>query len=203
MLIRKLFTGQSKTMGTSGTTSTVVEVAAAWRWRRSKLILINRTAITILFALALLANSVLAEAIWDRCEPCSCRWIGGKKAAECLNKSLSSIPRNLSSDLQVVDLSFNTISEIRNNEFIDANLQHMHKLFMRNCKLELLNRDALSGLSILIELDLSQNLLTKLQVGLFSQLEKLRTLVLNKNEIERLDDHLFDNLRYGLDEKFG
>lgn len=154
----------------------------------------------ILAAMCILMMStgrVDCEADWGQtCGTCSCKWVSGKKTADCRNASLSSVPTELSSEMQVLDLSQNNIPEIRREEFSDANLQNVHKLFMRNCTLQDVHRDALRGLMILIELDLSNNLIRTLPVGVFSGLVKLRTILLNNNQIEVLEDRLFENLNY-------
>lgn len=131
-----------------------------------------------------------------RCGPCRCKWNSGKKTADCKNASLNRVPIDMSTELQVLDLSSNPIPEIQNSEFAAADLRNLHKLFMRNCTLKSMTRDSLKGLEILIELDLSYNLIKSLPRGAFGNLVKLRALMLNNNRIERLDDGLFRNLKF-------
>lgn len=172
------------------------------QWRRFPSLLVNvdnnnnkLPRLVLLFTVLLsLVLSTAAQSMWENCEPCSCKWIGGKKAAECMGKNLSKVPQHLSNDLQTIDLSQNEIPELRKSEFIDANLQNVHKLFMRNCTLQYVHRDALHGLNILIELDMSYNNLRELPVGLFHQMVKLRKLLLNHNQIEVIEDGLFKDL---------
>ncbi|XP_067640613.1 uncharacterized protein kek5 [Eurosta solidaginis] len=130
------------------------------------------------------------------CSMCHCNWNSGKKTADCRARSLTAIPNDLSNEMQVVDFSNNIIPELRREEFADANLPNLHKIFLRNCTIQELNRDALKGLTILIELDMSHNFIRKLHVGTFSGLEKLRNLVMNYNEIEVLDNYLFVDLPF-------
>ncbi|XP_055913782.1 uncharacterized protein LOC129947296 [Eupeodes corollae] len=130
------------------------------------------------------------------CGDCKCKWNSGKKTADCKNLSISSVPENLSSELQVLDLSLNKISYLEENAFLTADLQNLHKLFVRNCSLENLDPLALRSLEILIELDLSNNLLRRLQANIFGSLVKVRALVLNGNLLEVLDDGIFQNLKY-------
>ncbi|GAB0089832.1 Leucine-rich repeat [Sergentomyia squamirostris] len=147
--------------------------------------------------IVLTSQGVYSEADWGQtCGTCSCKWVSGKKTADCRNASLTAVPTELSSELQVLDLSQNTIPEVRREEFSDASLQNVHKLFMRNCTLQDVHRDALKGLMILIELDFSNNLIRTLPVGVFSGLIKLRTILLNNNQIEVLEDRLFENLNF-------
>lgn len=146
---------------------------------------------------ALIIQQTIADTDWmQSCGKCRCKWNSGKKYADCRNVSYHEIPDNLSSDMQVLDFSFNTIAELRRDDFIKSNLENLHKLYLKNCTLEAIDKNALHGLAILIELDLSNNFLVELQPGTFSDLVKLRTLLLNNNEIKVLEDRIFENLKF-------
>lgn len=148
--------------------------------------------------LCLLSNCSTTTAQTDhnsqQCAPCSCIWSSGKKLADCQNKMYDKVPTHLTSEMQVLDLSHNRIAEFRREEFRDAHLENLHKIFARNCSIEVLHESSLSGLAILIELDLSQNFIKILKPRLFENLSKLRVLILNNNQIEDLPDGLFNNL---------
>lgn len=154
----------------------------------------------ILFILLnlLLSGTVLTiEDDWtSSCNRCKCQWTSTKKKADCENTSQKTIPKDLSTEVQVLDLSYNSIAEIQRNEFIDARLTNLQKLFVKNCTLQEINRDAFNGLEILIELDLSMNSLQVIHSGTFNYLLKIRTIKLQDNEIEKLDDRTFLNLVY-------
>lgn len=153
--------------------------------------------VVLLLDAATSSNVVRAEAGWDtNCGVCSCKWISGKKTASCRNMSFTVIPTEVSSEMQVIDLSNNQIAELRSREFVDAHLDNLHKIYLKNCTLLEINKDALSGLRVLIELDLSNNQLKTLHPGTFKGLEKLRSLLINNNELERLEDYLFENLKF-------
>lgn len=142
-------------------------------------------------------HAAYAESDWiQKCGLCHCKWNSGKKTADCKNTSLTVIPTEMSTELQVIDLSYNQIAELRREEFAEANLENLHKIFMKNCTLQEINREALKGLQVLIELDFSYNQLRVLHPGTFTGLIKLRTLILNNNEIEALEDFLFENLTF-------
>lgn len=159
--------------------------------------LFAKALLCILMCLLLLPSTGVAQGSdWQNCSRCHCNWNSGKKTADCKNITLTSIPKDLSDELQVIDLSNNLIPELKRDEFMDAKLQNLHKIFLKNCTILELNRDALRGLAILIELDLSHNLIKELHVGTFNGLLKLRNLVMNKNLIERLDDYLFVDLPF-------
>ncbi|XP_030381340.1 uncharacterized protein LOC115629136 [Scaptodrosophila lebanonensis] len=130
------------------------------------------------------------------CGNCHCQWNSGKKNADCKNKGFIKIPMDLSNELQVVDFSHNQIPELRREEFLSAQLQHLHKIYLRNCTIQEISRDALKGLQILIELDISNNRIRELHPKTFAGLEKLRNVIVNNNEIEVLQDYLFEDLPY-------
>lgn len=145
----------------------------------------------------LMISNVCADTDWlQKCGICRCKWNSGKKTADCRNTSMTVVPTEMSSELQVIDLSFNQIPELRRDEFKDASIENLHKIYMKNCTLQEINRDALRGLQVLIELDFSNNFIKVLHPGTFSGLIKLRTLILNNNELEVLEDYLFENLSF-------
>lgn len=151
----------------------------------------------LVFCIVNLAQLTNVHADWlTRCGLCNCKWISGKKTADCRSAATNRIPTDLSTELQVLDLSSNTITEIQNGEFVRAELRNLHKLFMRNCTISSITRDSLKGLAILIELDLSYNAIKSLPKGAFGNLDKLRALMLNNNQIDRLEDGLFRNLKF-------
>ncbi|XP_055635299.1 leucine-rich repeat-containing protein 24 [Toxorhynchites rutilus septentrionalis] len=147
----------------------------------------------------LLAGSTGAETEKDftqQCNKCRCSWKSGKRNADCTSLGLEFIPNDLSSELQLLDLSNNRIGEIRAHELMHGNQQNLHKLYIKNSTIESLHRDAFRNLLILIELDLSMNKVKRLDPGLFDDLLKLRVLILNHNQIERIENNLFQNLVY-------
>ncbi|XP_055389867.1 uncharacterized protein LOC129618868 [Condylostylus longicornis] len=151
------------------------------------------------FFLFLLKSLALIEGGSDwlqDCEPCHCHWNSGKKTADCKNRTFSKIPTIFNGELQVIDLSLNQIPEIRREEFFDASLQNLHKIYMKNCTLQEISRDSFKGLAVLFELDLSNNYIRALPVGTFASLQRLRNLIMNNNEIEVLENRLFDNMKY-------
>lgn len=151
----------------------------------------------IIFTLFALAQPTVGDAEWmNDCGVCKCKWISSKKMGDCKNTSLISVPKEMSTELQVIDLSENIIPELRANEFRDANLLNLHKIYMKNCTLQEINRDAFKTLQLLIELDLSNNRLKVIYVGTFDDVIRLRVLTIQHNFIEQLDDGLFKNLGF-------
>jgi len=129
-------------------------------------------------------------------EQCRCKWVSGQKLAECTNSSHTSIPNNLSGDVQVLDLSNNNIIELKKDAFTSVGLVNLHKLIARSCSIELVDKDAFRGLEILIELDLSDNSIHVLHPTTFRNTFRLRKIYLNRNPIQRLQNGLFSNMTF-------
>ncbi|KAL4703357.1 hypothetical protein ACJJTC_013123, partial [Scirpophaga incertulas] len=128
--------------------------------------------------------------------PCDCRWQSGNKAAICSNSSLKVIPANLSSDIQILDLSNNNLLQLHQEAFRKVGLSNLKKLFLRECYIESIHKSAFITLAIMIELDLSKNRIHYLHPDIFKSTEKLRLINLSNNLIEKLDDGVFRNMKY-------
>lgn len=134
---------------------------------------------------------------WSNCRPiCKCKWVSGKKTAECMKADLTSIPHDLSPELQTVDLSGNNIRVVGSEAFKNVGLINLHKIYLKECGIEILDKDAFRGLQILIELYLSDNKIHNLHAGTFKDNLRLRVLVFNKNPIQILEDDLFKDLQF-------
>jgi hypothetical protein len=138
-----------------------------------------------------------ADSDWTICPQfCRCKWVSGSKAAECTNSSYAGVPSTLSSEIQVLDLSGTALLELGTDEFRKVNLTNLHKLFLRDCAIHTLHKDAFRGLAILIELDLSGNNIHVLHPSVFHDNGRLRVLSLSRNPIEKLEDGLFSNMTH-------
>jgi hypothetical protein len=127
---------------------------------------------------------------------CKCKWVSGRKAADCTNSSLTSFSGKLSSQIQILDLSGSILLELPANAFSSVNLVNLQKLFMRDCGIQELHKEAFYGLALLIELDLSGNYIHTLHPGIFYEIVRLRILSLSRNPIQKLEDGLFSNMTY-------
>ncbi|XP_049878358.1 uncharacterized protein LOC126375467 [Pectinophora gossypiella] len=144
--------------------------------------------------LAFLAATV---ADFTECQrPCDCRWQSGNKAAICANSSLKTIPANLSSDIQILDLSNNNLQQLHQEAFKKVGLSNLKKLFLKECNIEVIHKAAFVSLAIMIELDLSKNRIRFLHPDTFKGTEKLRLINLSNNYIDKLEDGLFRNLKF-------
>ncbi|XP_053662577.1 amphoterin-induced protein 2-like [Anopheles marshallii] len=152
---------------------------------------------------ALLVVTVLLLAIVGRStvsgEPncpsaCQCKWKGGKQAVECLSGNLFTIPENIDHSTQVLDVSGNNLQIISNETFVRSNLLNLQKLYMRDCRIGQIDDGAFAGLTNLVELDLSINLLTAVPSAAFQHIVSLRDLTLARNHIQKIESHAFRNV---------
>jgi len=155
---------------------------------------------SILVFLALLLGAITANDSandWEsKCNKCRCHWKSSKKTADCRDTGQVNIPVDLHTDIQSLDLSNNRIAEIRKNELLNNNLNNLHRLIIANATLELVDVEAFAELSILIELDLSNNDIRVIHAGTFHPLIKIRKILLHDNQITSIADRTFENLMH-------
>lgn len=144
-----------------------------------------------------LVTTIITADFTTECQrPCECKWQSGNKAAICSNSSLRAIPANLSSDIQILDLTNNNLLQLHQEAFKRVHLSNLKKLFLRDCNIETVHKAAFITLAIMIELDLSKNRIRYLHPDTFKSTEKLRLINLNNNFIDKLEDGLFRNLKF-------
>ncbi|XP_011645730.1 leucine-rich repeat-containing protein 24 [Pogonomyrmex barbatus] len=130
----------------------------------------------------------------DNCaDKCSCKWKSGKRTVECVNRDLTSIPEWIDPETQVLDMSGNNISHLPNQIFIRVRLMNLQRLYLRESRISRIDNQALDGLTNLVELDLSNNLLVTVPSLSFSHTPFLRDLVLAYNPLKRIRSHTFKN----------
>lgn len=122
---------------------------------------------------------------------CECKWKSGKESVICFNANLSVVPLHLDRGTQVLDLTGNNIIAIRNDEFSQAGLLNLQKIYVSRCKIKTLERFAFRHLINLVELDLSYNLLQVVPSHVFSSIPELRELKLSGNSIGKISDDAF------------
>ncbi|XP_037960618.1 uncharacterized protein LOC119689787 [Teleopsis dalmanni] len=122
---------------------------------------------------------------------CFCKWRNGKQTVECIDRHLIQIPDTIDPSTQVLDLSGNNLQTLSSKLFIRANLLNLQRLFLRNCRIGVIELDAFEGLTNLIELDLSQNLLVNVPTDQISLITSLRDLNLSQNHIPKLESRVF------------
>ncbi|KAF4533056.1 hypothetical protein B566_EDAN002619 [Ephemera danica] len=150
-----------------------------------------------LAVLALLATHVALaapESDWTDCPTsCRCKWVHGRKMAECSQAGYSAVPDLLSPEIQWLDLNDNNFPHLPKEAFKQVGLVNLQKVYLKNCGIQSLDKDAFYGLVLLIEVDLSDNTITKLHPSTFKENFRLRILYLNRNPLEKLENDLFTN----------
>jgi len=123
---------------------------------------------------------------------CTCRWKNGKRWVECKNQGQISIPDSIDPEIQVLDMSGNSLNILPREVFARRGLLNLQKLKLSQCKIGQIDPTAFRGLTNLVELDLSHNLLTSVPTPTFSDIPYLRELLLNNNPLQKLEAHAFE-----------
>lgn len=127
---------------------------------------------------------------------CTCIWRSGKQTALCEKQGLISIPSGISSSTQVLDLNKNNFQILPARVFQERGLINLQKVFLAECKLGVIAEDAFAQLTNLIELDLSQNLLTHVPSKALRDCPNIRRLQLNGNPIQSVRADAFAKLSH-------
>lgn len=127
---------------------------------------------------------------------CECKWKSGKESVICFNANLSVVPLHLDRGTQVLDLTGNNIVAIRNDEFSEAGLLNLQKIYIARCKIKTLEQFAFRHLINLVELDLSYNLLQVIPSHVLSSIPELRELKLSGNPIGKISDGAFIDVQH-------
>ncbi|XP_023319461.1 leucine-rich repeat-containing protein 26, partial [Eurytemora carolleeae] len=126
----------------------------------------------------------------NSCHHCECKWMGGKKVANCSSAGLTQVPTNLNKEIQVLILDNNTITRLGENVFQDS-LPNLQKIFIRHAGLRTIHPTAFYNLKILIEVDLSYNSITKLDKKTFDGNGRLKMVSFANNPIQVLESFQF------------
>lgn len=112
--------------------------------------------------------------------------MSGKKSALCNNAEHSRVPTTLSTDLQILFLNENQINYVNREEFYRNGLEHLQRIYLKNSNVSAVHKDAFKNLKILVEIDLSENRIERIEKDTFNGNERLRILYLYGNPIKRL-----------------
>lgn len=147
----------------------------------------------LLFVVQLFSPAVLGQ--FTTCpQVCNCIWRNNKQTTVCENQNLISIPNQISSTTQVLDLNANNFQILPSRAFQERGLVNLQKLFLSRCKLGAISDDAFYQLTNLVELDLSENLLTHVPMKALVNSTNLRRLLLNNNHIATINAESFATL---------
>lgn len=125
---------------------------------------------------------------------CECKWKSGKESVLCDGRNLTGVPQHLDSGTQLLDLSRNNLTTIREDEFSTAQLINLQKVFLSKCGIRTLHRKAFRNLFNLVDLDLSFNLLSSVPSHTFEFIPLLTELKLNGNPIVVLRNNSFKSV---------
>jgi hypothetical protein len=114
----------------------------------------------------------------------------------CNALSLTQIPANLSTEIQVLMLNENNLQTLNREEFTTLGLINLQKIYLKKSNIKYLHRETFKNLKILVELDLSENLIEQLDKQTFSGNDRLRILYLYSNPIKILIADQFPVLPY-------
>ena len=151
----------------------------------------------LLVVLSLALATVGANYDVERCPEtpeCVCKWISGKRVADCSNAGLMEVPRTLKPNIQTLKLDGNPIRRIERNAFKSANLLNLQKLSLRGCDLTLIDDGAFRDLKVLLDVDLSRNNLTVINHRMFDGNSNLQTIRMAHNPIAKLEAFQFPAL---------
>ncbi|KAJ8912900.1 hypothetical protein NQ315_011223 [Exocentrus adspersus] len=135
--------------------------------------------------------------VCDGCPfPCICKWKNGKQTAECINKDLVVIPEGIDSSTQVLDFSGNNLRTLHQEKFVKLDLINLQRIYMSRCRISIVNERTFKGLTNLVELDLSDNLLGAIPSAAFLDCPSLMKLTLSRNPIKALEKAAFNHLSF-------
>ncbi|OQR68433.1 leucine-rich repeat and fibronectin type-III domain-containing protein 5-like [Tropilaelaps mercedesae] len=149
-----------------------------------------------IFVFATVALNVLNVGTMACHSNCECKWKQGKRWANCPGKNMFTVPSGLSSEVQVINLERNNFQTLPTRIFQERGLTNLQKIYLQHCRLGRVAEDSLHQLTNLVELDLSDNLLTEVPTKALKAANHLRKLHLNNNPIPRLTGNTFQGLQH-------
>ncbi|XP_044732318.1 uncharacterized protein LOC123295152 [Chrysoperla carnea] len=127
---------------------------------------------------------------------CICKWKGGKQTVECINKDLITIPDGMDQGTQVLDFSGNNLQTLQKHRFQRMDLINLQRIYLARCKIVKIDDQAFTGLTNLVELDLSENMISAVPTATFADYASLMRLSLNDNPIKIVRSYAFHDLSY-------
>ncbi|KAK7603990.1 hypothetical protein V9T40_004263 [Parthenolecanium corni] len=123
---------------------------------------------------------------------CSMKWKSGKRTAECFDRGMIAVPRPICSDTQVLDISGNDLQILQRDSF--ENGLSLQRMYIRSCRIGQIDKFAFRGLTNVIEIDLSDNLLTHIPSQAFDDVPYLRNISLARNPLVKVEAFAFHSV---------
>lgn len=127
---------------------------------------------------------------------CVCKWKGGKQTVECGGGFLTSLPEGMDPGTQVLNFTGNSLQVLKSERFYKMDLTNLQKIYLCRNQLIRIHDKAFRGLSNLVELDLSDNMLTTVPTETFQDYTSLMRLSLSGNPIRELKTNSFRYLSF-------
>lgn len=124
---------------------------------------------------------------------CRTTCICASNIVSCSKKELVTIPTKLPRYTAILDLSYNSLTRLR-DDWLHAPLNRLHSLLLSHNELTSVSPDAFLLVPHLKHLDLSSNKIKALDENLFIELQELQVLLLYNNLIAHIDRTAFDNM---------
>lgn len=152
----------------------------SWRWRSAFLLLI-----------------LLQIKVCSSCPTfCSCKWKNGKQTVECINKNLLVIPEGMDSGTQVLEFCGNNLQALHKDKFLKIGVINLQRIYLCRCRITTIDDRTFKGLTNLVELDLSGNLLESIPTETFVDCPSLMRLTLSSNPIKTIRRSGFNHLAF-------
>lgn len=127
---------------------------------------------------------------------CTCKWKSGKQTIECDNRGFLAIPQGMDPGTQVLEFSRNNLGTLQKELFLKLDLINLQRIYLSDCGIINIHDRAFVGLTNLVELDLSNNLITAVPTESFADCPSLMRLTLNENPISTIHRAAFAHLSY-------
>lgn len=124
---------------------------------------------------------------------CACKWKNGKQSVECRDKFQMTVPQGIDGATQVLDVSGNNLQILSSDTFFRLGLLNLQRVYMSQCRIGQIDGRALRGLTNVVEIDLSRNMLTAVPSDTLADVPLLRDLSLANNPIQKIEPEAFRN----------
>lgn len=150
---------------------------------------------TRMFTIYLIISITFAVVVGCPSE-CICKWKGGKQTVECGGKYLTRFPDGMDQGTQVLNFSGNSLTILPNERFQKMDLINLQKIYLSRNQIIRIHDRAFRGLSNLVELDFTENVISTIPTETFVDYPSLMRLILNGNPIKEIKTSAFRHLSY-------